>query len=126
MHLPEEGELCEDCFLKHQQERTAAMATLNDQFRRSGVGGQVFLTRGVVALGERFVNAALGVVRRFEDFSPQNDPWHEHDFGSFELEGRKLFWKIGYYDAARRYGWEDPTDPRQTERVLTVMLAEEY
>jgi hypothetical protein len=86
----------------------------------------MFITHGVAAKGEQFVNAALSVVRRFEEFSPANDPWHEHDFGSFELEGTKLFWKIDYYDAAMRYGSDDPADPSQTTRVLTVMLAEEY
>jgi hypothetical protein len=35
------------------------------------------------------------------------------------LQGRKLFWKISYYNAAGRYGSEDPADPKQTERMLT-------
>ena len=126
LHLPEEGELCEDCFMKHQQERTAAIAEVNDRFRASGIGGRVFVTHGVAVCGEHFVNAALEVVRRFEEFTPANDPWHEHDFGSFDLEGTTLFWKIDYYDAAMRYGSEDPADPSKTTRVLTVMLAEEY
>ena len=49
-----------------------------------------------------------------------------HDFGSFELCGRKFFWKIEYYDRAMEHGSEDPSDPEQTTRVMTVMLAEEY
>ena len=126
LHLPEEGELCEDCFVKHMMERTAALAEVNDRFRQSGIGGQVFVTDGVISRGERFVNAALGVVRRFEEFTPANDPWHEHDFGSFDLEGTKLFWKIDYYDAAMEYGSNDPANPDITTRVLTIMLAEEF
>jgi len=43
-----------------------------------------------------------------------------------ELEGEKLFWKIDYFDLAGEFGSEDPTDPKKTLRVLTVMLAEEY
>jgi len=62
----------------------------------------------------------------FDDFNADNDPHREHDFGSFELEGEKLFWKIDYYDLAGEFGSEDPTDPKETLRVLTVMLAEEY
>ncbi len=46
--------------------------------------------------------------------------------GNAGLEGTKLFWKIDYYDAALCYGSADPADPRETRRVLTVMLAEEY
>ena len=62
----------------------------------------------------------------FDDFNADNDPHGELDFGSFELEGEKVFWKIDYYDLAGEFGSEDPTDPKKTLRVLTVMLAEEY
>ena len=65
--------------------------------------------------------------RRLSTISREdNDPHGEHDFGSFELCGRKLFWKIEYYDPDLQHGSEDPADPAKTMRVLTVMLAEEY
>jgi hypothetical protein len=67
----------------------------------------------------------------FDEFTPDNDPHHEHDFGGFEYEGRRIFWKIDYYDRASLgtgsdMGSEDPSDPAKTLRVLTIMLAEEY
>ena len=37
---------------------------------------------------------ALKKAATFDDFSEENDPHGEHDFGSFELCGRKFFWKI--------------------------------
>ena len=54
------------------------------------------------------------------------DPHGEHDFGSFELVNRKFFWKIDYYDERCEFGSEDPSDPKLTTRVLTLMLATEY
>ncbi len=62
----------------------------------------------------------------FDAFTPDNDPHGERDFGSFEHEGERIFWKIDYYDRSLQFGSEDPSDPRQTRRVLTIMLASEY
>ena len=62
----------------------------------------------------------------FDDFNADNDPHGEHDFGAFQIEHLKFFWKIDYYDKDLCYGSENPTDPDVTERVLTLMLAEEY
>jgi len=65
-------------------------------------------------------------VRDFAEFTPDNDPHGEHDFGSFEHDGRRLFWKIDYYSPDMQGGSEDPSDPDETQRVLTIMFAEEY
>lgn len=99
---------------------------LNDAFRTTMTGGQVLMTAGVNALPSDVKAMAVRRVATFAEFTPDNDPHGEHDFGSFTLAGRKLFWKIDYYDAAMEFGSEDPTDPSKTTRVLTIMLAEEY
>ena len=65
-------------------------------------------------------------VALFDDFHHANDPYQEHDFGSFEAEGHKVFFKIDYYDRTFTAGSEDPANPAVTERVITIMLAEEY
>ena len=110
-----------------KQSRAKRIADLNDKFRKSLVtGGRTYMTAGVNSKGAEFVSKALAKVIAFDDFNADNDPHGEHDFGSFELEGEKLFWKIDYYDLAGEFGSEDPTDPKKTLRVLTVMLAEEY
>ena len=49
-----------------------------------------------------------------------------HDFGAFVHNGERVFWKIDYYDPSLTKGSEDPADPQQTARVLTIMLASEY
>jgi hypothetical protein len=110
-----------------RQSRAQRIAALNDKFRKSLVtGGRTYMTAGVNTRGAQFVAKALAKVIAFDDFDANNDPHREHDFGSFELDGEKLFWKIDYYDLACEFGSEDPTEPKKTMRILTVMLAEEY
>lgn len=106
---------------------------LNDAFRtRSGfIGshialGELFITRGVADHGQDFVTRSVAAVRAFNDFTPDNDPYEEHDFGVFDLDGEQLNWKIDYYDTEREMGSPCPGDPAQTRRVLTILLAEEY
>jgi hypothetical protein len=55
-----------------------------------------------------------------------NDPHEEHDFGAFDADGQRVFFKIDYYDESLSYHSPDPTDPAVTKRVITIMLAEEY
>lgn len=102
------------------------IAHLNDTFRRSFSGGKVMMTAGVDALPDMVKAAVLQKVATFDEFTKDNDPHGEHDFGSFELLGRKFFWKIDCYDRELTYGSEDPSDPDKTIRVLTVMLCDEY
>ena len=102
-------------------ETSARIAALNDTFRQGMSGCTV--TRGVAALAP-FMNEIFVKVRDFDKFSEDNDPYGEHDFGSFEAYGKKLFWKIDYYDESLGY-WCDPLNP-DCQRVLTIMLAEEY
>lgn len=58
--------------------------------------------------------------------SQDNDPHHEHDFGSFHVASYHVFWKIDTYDERMEFGSEDPADPTKTTRVMTIMLASEY
>jgi hypothetical protein len=103
-----------------------AIATLNDEFRRTLIGGHLMTTQGVLALGPAAVALIVAKVRQYSAFGPDNDPHGEHDFGSVEHDGTRLYWKIDYYDLSMTAGAEDPADPTTTRRVLTVMLAAEY
>jgi hypothetical protein len=91
-----------------------------------GVAGRVVQTQGICALTSVAQAAIREKVERFEAFTPNNDGYHEHDFGSFEHAGERIFWKIDYYDCTLTKGSENPSDPSQTVRVLTIMLASEY
>lgn len=108
------------------------IAALNDDLRAHIFShpphGIVLLTQGVQALGDPDVITAIVVlVRDFSDFNKDNDPYHEHDFGTIVWRGSKLFWKIDYYaKGSDMYGSDDPADAKITDRVLTIMLASEY
>ena len=100
---------------------------LNDNFRTTFIGGQVVMTAGVAELSMDMKARILLRVQTFSAFSVKNDPYGEHGFGSFTHRGQKYFWKIDYFDSRDPdLGAEDPADSAKTERVLTIMLAEEY
>ena len=99
---------------------------LNDAFRRSLTGGVLMMTRGVIALGLTRQLRILEAVAAFDAFDSDNDPYGEHDFGALEVEGKRILFKIEYYDRALTGHSPDPADPSVTTRVLTIMLAEEY
>ena len=105
---------------------TDKIRALNDAFRTTMTGGTVLLTAGVDALPSDVKAMVIRRVATFADFTPDNDPRQEHDFGNFALARHKFFFKIDYYDAQMEFGSEDPADPSKTTRVLTIMLAEEY
>ena len=106
--------------------RAEAIARLNDAFRFTGVGGLIVATSGVRAL-QRFNQLELiQALSAYDRFDLDNDPHGERDFGDLEVWGAELLWKIDYYDRELIYGSNDPADPEQTTRVLTVMLPLEY
>ena len=63
---------------------------------------------------------------RSNQFTPDNDPYGEHDFGALEAAGERVFFKIDYFDRSLAYASSDPADSSVTTRVLTVLLSHEY
>src|SRR5262249_28381879 len=96
---------------------------LNDNFRSTFVGGRIVITPAVKDLPPQRCAALLQAVRSFSNFTNDNDPHGEHDFGSIELEGQTWFFKLDYYAPDLKGGSEDPANPELTTRVLTVMRA---
>ena len=110
------------------EERTARIRALNDRFRTTWDRslGKFLITPGIDALRDKTKSAVFVRVIAFSAFDDDNDPHREHDFGSFKIEGSRIFWKIDYYDPTLQFGSEDPADPAKTTRLLTIMLAQEY
>lgn len=107
-------------------DKTHVIRELNDSLRRNFRGGKVVLTHSVAELPDMVKAGALLQMSRFEAFTPENDPTGEHDMGSFDFCQRRFLFKIDYYDNNLEYGSEDPADPHKTQRVLTLMLSEDY
>ncbi len=101
---------------------SAKIAKLNDAARRNVMS--YMTSAGVISLEPSIVGDIYTAVYNYKRFTEDNDPYGEHDFGSFKIHGHKIFWKIDYYDQQLKYG-VDPLDP-DCRRVITIMLAEEY
>ena len=124
--------------MSNDQDDSARMATirrLNDQFRKTFRGGAVVVTAGIAALDEATQARIFTAVQAFDAFDEDNDPWHEHDFGAVVIDVGlpgsartriRVFFKLAYYDLTRAMHSEDAADPSKTERVMTIMLADEY
>ena len=109
------------------------VAALNDQLRaniNSPAPNIVVMTQGILAMVDS--NPIIAVARQMElmfivgnyaNFSEDNNPHGERDFGDFEWRGVRCYWKIDLY--------EDP-DVKTADgspaikRVMTIMLASEY
>ena len=102
------------------------IATLNDKFRRSFINGEVLLSAGIAAMSSEDKAKIISMVQNFNDFTPSNDVYGEHDFLSIDYKGNKIFAKIDYYDLNYEFMSENPANPDITNRVLTILLSCEY
>lgn len=130
--------MSESCKSLTQTER---IALLND-LAREGIGTacNLLVTVGILALPYDDQSRIKALVKSYNGFDSENDPYGERDFGviyqcadhswTWERprfgERERVFWKIDYLDWDTAQASEDPADPFVTARVLTIMLAEEY
>src|SRR6266536_3585258 len=83
---------------------TKRIRALNDELRKHLIGGLAVITPGVAALGQEAVERIVKTLAIFDDFCEA----------------------IDYYDTQLTYHSPDPANPAVTERVITIMLADEY
>lgn len=115
-------------------EHTTKIRELNDLTRQQlflphiirTIPCKIVHTQGIEAFSEDERYEIYKAVSEFTDFTEANDPHQEHDFGAINYQGHKIFWKIDYYDPDCHKGSIDPSNPEETMRVLTIMLASEY
>ena len=74
-----------------QLTQSQKIAQINDSFRENlpmfMMIGQAVITRGVANLPEADRMEILSMVQAFDNFTEDNDPYGEHDFGSFKQKG---------------------------------------
>jgi hypothetical protein len=114
----------------------ATVASLNDQLRAkldSAAPNIVVMTAGILAEVDADPQTAIakqielqGIIANYSDFSEGNNPHGERDFGIFDWQGIRCYWKIDYYDRQTEWGSPNPADPAVTCRVLTILRADEY
>ena len=114
-----------------ESDKRKRIADLNDQLRTtmSPAHGRIMQTAGVVALPSDVQAILIRRVATFTDFdTARNDPYGEHDFGKVTVAGQDFFWKIDCYAKGSDYmhGAETLEDAARTDRVMTIMLAEDY
>ncbi|RKU21049.1 hypothetical protein C6499_22785 [Candidatus Poribacteria bacterium] len=102
----------------------------NDLFRKAVFmvprpDGRAFMTSTVENLAAETKAVLFDKIIAFDNFTQDNDPYGEHDFGCIELDGiPKIYWQINYYEDASMKA--RAADPLNAYRVLVVMFAEEY
>jgi hypothetical protein len=108
---------------QHSSSTNEQIRSLNDRLRQNLSEGTAVMTCGVAALGAEAVARILKTIAVFDDFCHASDPHQEHDFGSFEADGKTIFFKIDLYEEP---DVKNPNGEPRVTRVLTIMLAEEY
>lgn len=103
------------------------IADFNDKFRRREDPslGIYIMTAGVKELLVEKQAQLINLVKNFDSFTKDNDPYGERDFGKVTLDEEDYFWKIDYYDLDLKYFSENPADPSLTRRVMTIMHSNE-
>jgi hypothetical protein len=105
---------------------TERIRVLNDELRHNLPAGHAIITAGIAALGAEAVARIVQTIAIYDDFCHADDPQVEHDFGVFDADDHRIFFKIDYYDKSLSGHSPDPSDASVTTRVITIMLAEEY
>ncbi|SMD16258.1 DUF3768 domain-containing protein [Rhizobium sp. RU36D] len=110
------------------EERTRRIRDLNDELRINGRS----LNGSMVAMGQLGQEDREKIIRvyraaaAFDEWPEGDDPYREHDFGKFDVDGESFIFKIDYYSLDEMHGSEHPEDQNTTIRVMTLMYAEDY
>ena len=94
------------------------IAIMNDFCRKTFSGCRVLLTAGIANHPDR--ESVINKVQEYYEFDSGNDPYGEHDFGSFHINGTHYYFKFDYYDDDYE-GFQE-----NGNRVLMIGRLDEY
>ena len=100
---------------------STVIAVQNDNLRRFHHNGLVVISRGIAALDRRLWAEIIAEVATFDAFTPDNDPYGEHNCALVNVRGLRVIFKIDYYDPTLLHHSDDPTNPEITRRVMTSL-----
>ena len=84
--------------------KTKVIRALNDELRQNFATGTALMTAGIAALGGETVARIVKTIAVYDDFCHANDPYEEHDFGSFEVDGALGHKSLAVVASDRGYG----------------------
>lgn len=74
--------------------KTEAIRALKDELRQNLTTETAFINGWSCGLGAEAVARVVKTIAVYDDFCHANDPYEEHDFGSLEVDGHMIFFKI--------------------------------
>lgn len=77
-------------YFKGEKMNIEKIRQLNDSFRKSFNGGRVIITPCVQSLTDDDRNELMKQVQEFDNFTEDNDPYGEHDFGAINFKNDKV------------------------------------
>lgn len=97
----------------------------NDELREHLLGGGTIASPKIAALDLSTLRRLIERLARYRGFSETSDQFDDHAFGAFDFESATVVFKIEVISFA------PPPSSRSSiidldERVMTIMLAEEY
>ena len=105
--------------------RTGRIRALDNHLQKHPTSDIAIMTPGIAALGQEAADRIIKTITVFDDFCHANDPDEGHNTGSFEAEGRTIFFKIDHCERPSNSPSPEPRDQPDRVRIITVMLTEE-
>jgi hypothetical protein len=108
------------------QRSPSTIRELNDELRQHLLGGDIVISDKIAALGPKALARLTERLAQFDQFCPFTDPRRKHAFGALLFDGLLVVFRVDHHNLTSTGREPDPADSNSTQRVMTIMLADEY